>query len=641
MLKTDMVEKALLRALLTASKHDHNKIIKSLLYAVSEVIPFKTCSLWKLNHIAKAVSVSAREVYDNVSGGARAINEPGPPRDDFVHPIEGSMLGEVLKQISTRGLAYFDDDISQPQYFDHHYSKGRVLSLGLKRLISIPIPTFDGAKAADEGHVLAILNIYLRDEQFHFNDTLAQIIKDHFSLTFSRMRLIVREHLTQEIVRIYEKKGSRDLASVLEPIITTVFRQYFDYEGCSVFVWDPADSKLALAQTTGMAPGHARSQAYYYIGQAVTGTIARDKDIVCIPDINCVNDPQLSELFREEHQHLEKTVHAPMSYLGIPIRSPARPEEIVGVIRFTNRLNALERVVDYFSDEDIELVRHACNLVALYMEYEQNEKTRAAFARQMAHELLAPASAIRSTSERLLRKWDAPAFPAAKVSDYLQTILHNAELQIALTKSVQYAWKGYGLSKRQRYQVEQYSIERVIQRSKKIVIPLAREEDLVFDNISIKGKFPTLFIDRYAFEQVFFNLLTNAIKYRKLGVGEKFRIAIDGFGYGSHKLPRHAHHEVRKAEQFDGYLITVSDFGIGVGDADQEKIFWLGYRKKGLEKTNVRGLGIGLTVAKSILEDFGCRIWLSRSHDPTTFSIVLPDKLSSLAYTEESLWTQY
>lgn len=112
----------------------------------------------------------------------------------------------------------------------------------------------------------------------------------------------------------------------------------------------------------------------------------------------------------------------------------------------------------------------------------------------------------------------------------------------------------------------------------------------------------TLKIDGGRIVQVLENLVSNAIKYSPRGSEVAVRIEVEG----------------------DVVLITVADAGRGMNDEEVAKAFDKFYRANSSD-TAVSGLGIGLSIAREIVEAHGGRIWLeSRSGEGTCARFTLP-----------------
>ncbi|MBV8943729.1 MAG: HAMP domain-containing histidine kinase [Solirubrobacterales bacterium] len=114
---------------------------------------------------------------------------------------------------------------------------------------------------------------------------------------------------------------------------------------------------------------------------------------------------------------------------------------------------------------------------------------------------------------------------------------------------------------------------------------------------------PTVLGDEHQLERVFLNLISNALKYSH-GQLPEIRIY-------AHRIP-------------DEWRISVADRGMGVQEADRERIFEL-FARGDVES----GSGIGLATCRRIVELHGGRIWVE-PHEPTgsIFNFTLPDEPS-------------
>ncbi len=108
------------------------------------------------------------------------------------------------------------------------------------------------------------------------------------------------------------------------------------------------------------------------------------------------------------------------------------------------------------------------------------------------------------------------------------------------------------------------------------------------------------------FQQVFFNILSNAVKF-SLPDATKFKI------------------EISSNSESTGVNLFFSDWGLGIQQNEAKIIFE--ERKRGSNSVNKLGMGLGLYVSKRILDAYGCDITLSHYNSPTTFKIFIPNSL--------------
>jgi light-regulated signal transduction histidine kinase (bacteriophytochrome) len=117
------------------------------------------------------------------------------------------------------------------------------------------------------------------------------------------------------------------------------------------------------------------------------------------------------------------------------------------------------------------------------------------------------------------------------------------------------------------------------------------------------GTLPVVHGDPVLLRQLLANLIGNALKFHRPDVAASVRVDA---------VPDPA-----------GWLVTVADNGIGIAPEFAEKVFVLFQRLHA--KQTYPGTGIGLALAKRIVEYHGGRIWLdTERRDGTTIRFTLP-----------------
>lgn len=111
-------------------------------------------------------------------------------------------------------------------------------------------------------------------------------------------------------------------------------------------------------------------------------------------------------------------------------------------------------------------------------------------------------------------------------------------------------------------------------------------------------------IDPTLFNATISNLLSNAITY----------------GYPSTSI------SVLITPTAKEYVVSVSNHGPQISDAEGEKIFTKFYRGEEARKLKPDGSGLGLFIAKSAVEANGGKIWFESSPKQTTFFFTIPKK---------------
>jgi len=117
------------------------------------------------------------------------------------------------------------------------------------------------------------------------------------------------------------------------------------------------------------------------------------------------------------------------------------------------------------------------------------------------------------------------------------------------------------------------------------------------------GHLPPVSAHRRNLEQVFSNLIVNAIHYTPAGG----RVTVSA------------------ETGDDNVTVRVSDTGIGIAEEDAQRVFQRFFRVKDKQTRHVQGTGLGLSLVKRIVESHQGRVDLdSRPGQGSTFSVILP-----------------
>jgi signal transduction histidine kinase len=146
-----------------------------------------------------------------------------------------------------------------------------------------------------------------------------------------------------------------------------------------------------------------------------------------------------------------------------------------------------------------------------------------------------------------------------------------------------------------------YSIKSVVDIAISVVESLAAERKLAL-TATVDPDLPIGRGDEQRITQALVNLVGNAIKFTEAG-----EVA------------------VRASLADTAFLVSVTDTGLGISEADQEAIFEE-FRQVDSSDTRVKGgSGLGLAISKRMIEMHGGRLWVeSTLGEGSTFSFTLP-----------------
>jgi signal transduction histidine kinase len=207
------------------------------------------------------------------------------------------------------------------------------------------------------------------------------------------------------------------------------------------------------------------------------------------------------------------------------------------------------------------------------------EDLKAGFISSVGNELQTPLTSISGFSDVLTQHWDE--FGESDRREFASKIGRQAKVLSSLVDDLlEMRGLGTGVTGRQ----EVFDLRLLVLGTLGRLLDDIREREIVVDI----DEGTTVWTRPAAFERVLFNLLTNALKFS----------------------PRHATIAIGGRTADDEVIVSVHDRGLGIAPDDRERIFERFYRVESGDASR-GGAGIGLAVAKKLVEAMGGRIWVS------------------------------
>jgi two-component system phosphate regulon sensor histidine kinase PhoR len=225
------------------------------------------------------------------------------------------------------------------------------------------------------------------------------------------------------------------------------------------------------------------------------------------------------------------------------------------------------------------------------------ERVRQDFVANVSHEFKTPLTAIQGFAETLL----AGALDDPKNNKRFLEIIrdHAARLARLTDDLLKLARMDAG---KLEVEFSPVSLTELIEGCAETTLLKASRKEIVLD-IEIPPGLPSVRGDARLLREVLQNLLDNAIQYTHAGG----RIHVNAMT-GSREA-----------------VVSVSDTGIGIPIADQERIFERFYRVDAARSREAGGTGLGLSIAKHIVEAHGGRLWVeSAVGSGSRFSFSIP-----------------
>ncbi len=264
---------------------------------------------------------------------------------------------------------------------------------------------------------------------------------------------------------------------------------------------------------------------------------------------------------------------------GEPLRAP--DGKIIQWYGLSIDIDERKRAEDHLRDAHIKL--STASKIA----------TVAELSASIAHELNQPLMAVLGNAQAAKRWLAANPPDLTETNASIERILRDIRSADETMLHIR------ALFKSQPYEKNDENVLDIIRESLRFVHEDPNKRKVRID-WSIEGSLPPICVDRIQTQQVFINLISNAIEATD-GSANTAKILLRAFVIQNREV-----------------IVQVIDNGTGLEDT--EKIF------DAFMTTKEKGMGIGLAVSRSIVEAHGGRLWAENNPDGSgaTFNVALP-----------------
>ncbi len=370
-------------------------------------------------------------------------------------------------------------------------------------------------------------------------------------------------------------------------------------EAGGIYILEPDGKTLSLKKHQGISTELAQAFSTVMVGKGVSGMAVSSGKTVILDVQNYPNPDQLSLLVKD----------GILSIISTPLVAKGKA---VGTLTIINRK------FRSFSQEDLDLldsigsqIGGAVENARLYSESKKNleklqkayeelqtlDKMKDEFMSNVSHELKTPLISIKGYGELLYDEKLGGRLDEQKKS--LEAIIRNADRLTRLINSILFITRLQ--AGKIDFRIEPIEIEEIVQTCvEDLKNPMDRKRIIFEKEVSGVSR---LRGDKDRFVEVISNLLDNAIKFTR----EDGKIAIKAW------------------DELENVHITLSDNGIGIPEDIIPKLFTRFYQVDASTSRKYGGTGLGLYIAKTIVDALGGKIWIeSEVGKGTTVHLLIP-----------------
>lgn len=397
----------------------------------------------------------------------------------------------------------------------------------------------------------------------------------------------------------------QDLETMLSGFLACLIETLEAAEAGVMMLHDPSDERLIIRAAFGYDLALLR-KLRIAAGEATCGKTFQTGETMLYPTPESVTRARrnLTPANRKIVQTATASAKRVQSAVCIPLFTG---ETKAGVLMLENQKHP-----GSFTQEDIPFLNAVADLIALSIEnvrlkeelrltqsLEEANRLKAELISTLAHEMRTPLTSIKGYSTALLM--DEVAFSPETEKEFLQIIDEECTvLQDLIHDLLESSIIDAGLLKLEPQPV---MLPRLAQSVVDDMARRSQKHTFVVDFEKGSNGFPIVDADPRRIEQVLRNLLDNATKYSPDG-----GLVV-----------------VRGEAHDDEVIISVSDQGVGIAPEHLNRLFEKFFRVEFGLGRHVVGSGLGLPIARTIVESHGGRIWAeSQVGEGSTLYFTLP-----------------
>jgi GAF domain-containing protein len=451
-----------------------------------------------------------------------------------------------------------------------------------------------------KGKVIGVLDVQSTQLNAFDEDDLFTLstLADQVSVAIENAQLYKQtQHRLSEVSTLYtlakQVISSLELNTVLDSIVSTL-KLSINCRACSLFLLDEGSQMLEVKAAAGIGP-RWRKEARLRTGEGLAGKAVMEAKPLYIPDAR--QNPTFVPFDPAVRSRLVVPMISKGKVIGALCVDDDKPDAFspddgrLLAIAAAQAAVAIENAQLYESSK-----KRAEELARAYDELRALDRLQKEFVQNVSHELRTPLTFIKGYVELMLE--EAMGEISELQQNSLRIVARRADAMTRLINnllSLQQVEMG-------PLRPTRVSLAELTTRALESAEAAATRGDIVL-KAEIPETLPPVWADRNYLEQVFDNLLGNAIKFSPDGGKITVRIREEG-----------------------EYLrVAVSDTGIGIHNDQLEKIFERFYQINGSSTRRFGGTGLGLALVKKTVEAHGGRVWAeSQLGQGSTFFFTLP-----------------